>query len=235
MAEDYTGTEGDDALADGLDIMDGEEDRRDGWKAINKTRDMIAQLKAWVTSQISSINLTWGSITGTLSAQSDLQTALNAKLTRSSAQYTADFASRDNQISNKLDKAGGTITGTLGVNGQLFVGDKPPASFSFVVAYFNGDNRLSAGASSRRFKDGIIHDPEIPDMFSVPIAEYEMTEDPDRTRRFGYIAEDLADSDLERFVVYDEDGIPFSYDMMALLLAQCAQLDKRLRALEEGQ
>lgn len=43
MAESYTGDEGDDALAAGLDVMDGTEDRRDGWKAINKTRDMIAQ------------------------------------------------------------------------------------------------------------------------------------------------------------------------------------------------
>lgn len=43
MPESYTGTEGTAAAAAGLDVMDGDEDRRDGWLAINKTRDYIVQ------------------------------------------------------------------------------------------------------------------------------------------------------------------------------------------------
>lgn len=42
MAESYTGTEGQAALAAGYPILDGTEDRREGYLAVNKTRDMIA-------------------------------------------------------------------------------------------------------------------------------------------------------------------------------------------------
>lgn len=41
MPESYTGTEGTTAAANGMDILDGTEDRRQGWLAINKTRDYI--------------------------------------------------------------------------------------------------------------------------------------------------------------------------------------------------
>lgn len=214
---------------------------------ITKTRDYIAQRTNAVTpvdkggtgsttaaAARSALGITASNIPA---SSGNVQSQLDGKLTRTQSQYNADFAARDSQISGlssgKLDKVGGTITGTLGVNGQLFVGDKPPASFSFVVAYFNGDNRLSAGASSRRWKQDIDREPVMPDLFSVPIAEFAMRQDPDKTRRFGYIAEDLADSpELQRFVVYDDKGLPFSYDMMALLLAQCAQLNEKVTALQ---
>lgn len=48
MPENYTGDEGDDAIAAGLDVMDGTENWagvNGGWRAINKTRDMIAAVK----------------------------------------------------------------------------------------------------------------------------------------------------------------------------------------------
>lgn len=60
MPESYTGDEGDDALAEGFDVMDGNEDRRDGWRAINKARDYAAQVKA----SLESLTIAWASITG---------------------------------------------------------------------------------------------------------------------------------------------------------------------------
>lgn len=43
MSEQYDGTEGTDAAAAGMDVMDGGENWNQGWQSINKTRDMIAQ------------------------------------------------------------------------------------------------------------------------------------------------------------------------------------------------
>lgn len=60
MPETYTGDEGDDALDAGYDVMDGNEDRRDGWRAINKTRDYIAAVK----NSLSTMNWPWSRISG---------------------------------------------------------------------------------------------------------------------------------------------------------------------------
>lgn len=224
---------GDAATAAGIPLIASTADVREGYNHHNETRDIIAQRTAEVTP------ITKGG-TGATSA-SEARSALgitpllDAKLTRTNSQYNADFASRDTQIARKLDKStGGTVEGTLGVSGAFYVGTRPPASFSYVVAYFNGDNQLCSGASSNRWKQDIVRGPALPNLFAVPLAEFAMRQDADKTRRFGYIAEDLAKSpEMERFVVYDDKGLPFSYDMMALLLAQTAQLHQENTALRD--
>jgi hypothetical protein len=60
MPESYDGNEGNDALAAGYSKMDGAEDRRDGWRAINLTRDYVAQLKTLFNTG----NWPWARITG---------------------------------------------------------------------------------------------------------------------------------------------------------------------------
>lgn len=52
MPETYTGAEGTVAANAGLDILDGTEDRRNGWLAINKTRDYIVSHLAALTGRI---------------------------------------------------------------------------------------------------------------------------------------------------------------------------------------
>lgn len=72
MAETYTGTEGTEALNAGMTILDGTEDRRQGWLSINKARDYIAQFfntavanaKAYTDQKFAAISLTWDAITG---------------------------------------------------------------------------------------------------------------------------------------------------------------------------
>lgn len=55
MGDIYNGTEGDDALEAGLDIMDGTEDWRDGWKSVNKTRDMVARVRTWINDTLAAL------------------------------------------------------------------------------------------------------------------------------------------------------------------------------------
>lgn len=93
MAEQYPANNGygNDALANGMVVLDGTEDRRNGWQAINRTRDYIVQrvagTRAWAEQQFAQVNVTLGT-----------------KLTRTTEQYNADIAFRDNQIAALNDR-----------------------------------------------------------------------------------------------------------------------------------
>lgn len=130
----------------------------------------------------------------------------------------------------------------LTLSGHLYVPNAVAAASGYVVAYINGDGRLSKGASSRRFKKNIGEAPGQGDLFAVPLSEFEM-KDGDGVRILGYIAEDLAESpDLARFVVWEtapdgqgglaRTGNAESIDFIQLLLAQVAQLADRVKELE---
>lgn len=152
--------------------------------------------------------------------------------------------------SGKVSKSGDTMTG------HLYLPNAVAATSGYVIAYWNGDGRVSKGASSERYKDDIapIEPASLGDIFPQ-LHEFVMKDDPDRTTRVGYIAERLHESeDLRRFVVYqtepilDEPGsftgqrrltldendqpIPDSIDFIALLLAQVAALNDRVIELE---
>lgn len=239
MPESYTGTEGNDAIAAGLDVMDGGEKwagTNGGWRAINKTRDMIANLKTWVTAQLAAISLSWGTITGTLSDQTDLQSALNAKLTKSSAQYASD-------LNSKYNTAGGTLFGSLSMTGgaHIYVPNAIQATDGYTIAYINSDGRLSKGASSERFKKDIaVVDPlSLGDLFG-DLYRFQMRSG-DGSWKYGDIAERLAENPAtEPFVIYetapdDEGGVrstgrPESVDFIMLHAARIAQLNARLEA-----
>jgi len=233
---------GDDALAAGMDPMLGTEPAETIDQRINYALDMIAggpaNWKPDVTLPASKIGdgtvpiANGGTAAATAAgARTNLDVFAKGE-TYNRGTIDAAFSARDATIASKLPLAGGTVTGDLGVAGNLYVGTHPPATSGYVVAYINGDNRIAGGASSQRFKHDIVRDPELPDLFVVPLAEFVMDGDETETRRFGYIAEDLADSPLKRFVVYEENGAPYSYDMIALLLAQVAQLHARVAELE---
>lgn len=246
MPETYTGTEGTEALAAGYDILDGTEDRRDGWLAINKTRDYLAALKTWVQTQIAGIQLTWDAITGkpaTFPPDAHTHQRVENGPNWFGWQGGGTFGTGDSvSVGNDLGVdgviyAGGNVRAT----GDVFVPNATPAVSGYAVAYLNTDGRLARGASSRRYKTDITDAADLGDLFAVPLREYRMLqtgEEPptypvDEHPRIGYIAEELLGTDLERFVVY-LDGQVESIDFIALLMAQNYDLAQRVRALETG-
>lgn len=231
MPESYTGNEGNDAIAGGLDVMDGGENwagTNGGWRAINKTRDMIANLKTWVVEQLASINLSWGAITGK----------------PSTFPPSAHTHQRVEVGGNWFGWQGGSSWGTgdhvaigsnLTVQGHIFVPNSSIASGSWTVAYIDGSGRLSRGASSERFKENIeIVDPlSLGDVFG-DLYRFQMIGG-DGSWKFGDIAERLAENPaLAPFVVYEtapdgdggfkSTGRPESIDFLMLQRVQIAQL-----------
>lgn len=129
--------------------------------------------------------------------------------------------------SGKVSKTGDTMTG------DLFLPNSTAATSGYTAAYINGDGRVCRGASSFRWKKDITRGPQLPDVFAVPGASYKMRQDPLEAVRYGYIAEDLAANPAtEPFVVYGEDGKPFSFDMTSLMFAQILALEARVKELE---
>lgn len=147
-------------------------------------------------------------------------------------------------LSSRVAKSGDTMTG------NLFLPTSSAASVSYTICYINGDGRVSRGASSERYKKFISEiDPlDIGNLFP-PLKRWQMRSG-DGVWRYGYTAEQIAaDPVTEPFAVYqrhiEEDGtaphlerddagnpIPDSIDFVGLLLAQVAQLNARLTALE---
>lgn len=200
MPEGYTGDEGTDAALEGLTVMDGAERWFNGWRAINKTRDMVAwalgQAKSYADTLFGSISLTWGSITG--------KPTTYPPSTHSHDRITA--GGRTAQI----DSTQLYVNTNIGVDGgHVYVPSSSAATSGYVVAYINGDGRLSKGASTERVKDGIRQiDPFSLGQIFPDLYEFFMKDDPGQMMRVGNIAERLDESDdLRRFVVYEREPI----------------------------
>lgn len=244
----YTGDEGDEALDEGMAVMDGTEDWRDGWRAINKTRDYIAQfyntVRDWVTATFvpkTDVYNGTGSVFNKIPRYDGSGRLIAA--TPTAANQAAPKAYVDGAISgisiptpdlsSRVAKSGDTMTG------NLWLPNSTAATSSYTVAYINGDGRVSRGASSERYKKYIsdLEPSTLGDLFAAPFTRFQMRADgitaADDTWRYGYIAEHLIDTDMEPFVV-TIDGQVESIDFIGLLLAQVAQLNQRLKALEEG-
>lgn len=239
---------GDDALAAGMQILTGNEPANTLDTEMNLTRDYIAQRTSTVTpvnkggtgattAAQARGNLGISATNTPMSGFSNVQAGIDAKLTRTSAQYNADFASRDSNINSRLSRSGDTVDGDFVVNGSLRVPNSSPATSGWQVAYINGDGRLSRGSSSERYKKYISEvDPSSLGDIWPDFTRFQMRNG-DGAWTYGYIAERMAENEDQRpFVVYAEhDGetVPDSIDFIALLMAQVAQLEKRLSALEE--
>lgn len=240
MAETYTGNEGTEAAAAGMDVLDGTEDRRTGWLAINKTRDYLA-------AKLAAIN--WSSLVGKpTSFPNDDVTEATASATEgalvrygtggrinvgapgtaaANAATKGYVDDRVGSIDAGVPASGGTFTG------QVYFPNSTPASSGYTVAYINSDGRLAKGASSERYKSDIDRAPVIPNVFVVPIAAYTLTADPDHVTRYGPIAEDLAANPATaELVVYDVEGRIESFDMISYLHAAVANLNARVEELE---
>lgn len=260
MAETYTGTEGTAALAAGMKIADGTEDRRQGYLAINRSRDYIVQFfnaaKAYAESLVPAV---WPvnrggtgrtNIFSTTAPSSDAAPVVvkpDGSLARMSGQFSSSYVPQPPPVdlSSRVAKTGDTMTGNLGIDGaHLIVPAAAPATSSYAVAYINGDGRLSKGASSERYKKYISEiDPDSLGDIWPSLHRFQMRHGDAGDWKYGYIAERLHENPDQRpFVVYaDVDGelVPDSIDFIALQGAQIAQLHQaidllaqRLEALE---
>lgn len=255
MPESYTGTEGTAAAAAGYSVLDGGEQWKTGWRAINKTRDMLAALKT-------SIAAVWpvakGGTGATTASGARTNLGLDATVAAVAAATPAgtgdtlvkrtsdgrinvgtptgsDNAAPKSYVDAQSLKSGGLITGNLQVNGEIRSPNATPATSGYTIAYIDGpDGRICRGASSERYKANIAPvDPlDLGDVFGQ-LYTFTMRKDGDNKPRLGDIAERLAESPaLEQFVVYDADGLPDSIDFVAMLRAQTASLNARLAAAE---
>lgn len=247
---------GDDALAAGMDVVLGTEDIRNSYDEINKTRDYIAQRTSAVTPVLKGgtgattasgarANLGLTTMDQAITPSTIVQRDTNASIAADYvyvgqapvlAQHATPKSYVDAAIASKADdsntvhRTGDTMTG------QLYLPNSFAAASGFTVCYINGDGRVSRGSSSRRYKKYIHDAPALGDLFAAPLREYQMRADgvmpDDGVKHIGYIAEELVDTDMERFVVIVNDQVE-SIDFIALLLAQNAQLNARLSALED--
>ena len=151
-------------------------------------------------------------------------------------------------LGNQGLPSGGTFTS------NVYFPNAVAATSGYTVAYLNSDGRLSRGASSERYKEGIVglNPADLGDIFP---ALYSFRMKGSDTPRVGWIAERLDEHpDQQPFVVYardveyDDDGevtgarlavdesgrpIPESIDFIALLIAQNAQLHQQLDLLAQ--
>lgn len=221
---------GDDALAAGMAIMTGNELANTLDTEVNLSRDYIAQR----TSAITPIDKGGTGATTADAARTNLGlgTAATEDISggggdvASTGWVAANYASAT-AVNSRVAKSGDTMTG------DLKLPNATPATSSYVVAYINGDGRISKGASSRRFKRNIRQPRALPAVFAVGLSEYEMR-DGDGTRILGYIAEDLVGTPMARFVVRDADGKPEAIDVIQLLMVQVAVLQERVAQLENA-
>ncbi|MBD3941947.1 hypothetical protein IF188_09595 [Microbacterium sp. NEAU-LLC] len=225
----YTGKEGDTALANGMAVMDGTEDWRDGWRSINKTRDYIVTMFNTLIAKVWPLGISKGGTGATTGAAARTNIgAVEDGIGTGLAFYSPGFgriAFRAPGVSNgselQLVGTGGSYLPLSGgtLSGNLYLPAATPASSSYTVCYLNGDGRVSKGASSRRYKDEItpVAPEALGDLFPQ-LHSFVMKDDPSRTVRTGYIAEDLdASPALRPFVVYErvtevEDVVEDVYD-----------------------
>ncbi|MGP6170630.1 hypothetical protein ACTU6V_05415 [Microbacterium sp. A204] len=238
---------GDDALADGMDIVPGTADRRNGYEEINKTRDYIVQRIASKIAALWPLPINKGGTGKTTAADARVAlgvwansgaTAPNttpslgwngARLQYEIPGYAGpvNLANLSDVGSGYLPLAGGTLSG------HLYLPAASPADSGYTVAYINSDGRVSRGASSERYKKYISEvAPETLGDVWPDLVRFQMRSG-DGSWKYGYIAERLDESDdLKPFVVYDTEGRPDSIDFIALLMVQNAQLNERVKALE---
>lgn len=229
--ETYTGDEGTEALAAGMDVMDGTEDRRNGWLAINKARDYIVSFIAdlWPltvarggtganNAATARTNLGIPGIAAENSAEAGKLPIYNStgQLTSFPPALGAHVATKayvDGQTPPQQLTDGGTFlradgknlgtTGDLFASGSAILYGASAATSGWTQAYIDGNGRVSKGASSERYKKYISTiDAEVLGDVWPDLVRYQMRGG-DGSWRYGYIAERLAEhADQQPFVVY---------------------------------
>ena len=237
---------GDDAAAAGMDLVPGTLPANQIDTEINKTRDYIAQKDA-ATRPVAKGGT---GATTAANARTNLdvyakgetypKTVLDSQFADINTAFANDAAAIAGKadasaLAGKFDKSGGTVSGDVGVSGNVFI---PGASAggSGVIAYVqNSDSRITRGVSARRFKKNIrTLDPLALGDLAQPLVEYQMKVAYDRSGDWfiGHIADGMIGTPAERFVIFNAEGEVESIDFIPYLLAMNAQLHARLATLE---
>jgi hypothetical protein len=239
---------GDDAAAAGFPLVSGSLPANQIDTELNRTRDLVAQNRVRNAADV----VTTGS-----NVQNDLNYLNSTKISNDGAGtptigyiggnhvrilipgYMDQPLANVSDVDARVAKTGDEMSGYLRVNDHIYVPNAFPAVSGYTILYQNSDGRISKGASSERYKKYIsaIEPSELGDIFPQ-LHRFQMRSldgTGDGHWRYGYIAERLDEDVAQRtFVVYDEEGRPDSIDFIGLLLAQVANLNARLKALEEG-
>lgn len=240
MADDIDGTEGNDAIAAGYPVMSGTEDWRDGWKSVNRTRDLVARLKSWTTTAVNAVNarldnlnLTWGAITGK-PTEFPPSAHTHSAISESGGKYFRWDGAQ--WLSNALVgiAAALNVGGDATVGGNIFIPNATAVNQgTWVALYRNGDGRIGLTPSARKYKKSIKHyDGSVLGLQPVTFA---IKGDAENARHLGIIADDA--EAIEPLLVITEGGQveSFHYELLAVaLLADVRRLAARIDELENG-
>ena len=233
---------GDAAVGAGYPILTGSERANTIDTEINRTRDIIAQLKAWVQSKFDSLNLTWTAITGKPSTfppsghTHDVGQVTNGNNALSSRMWFNDV---DTAIRSQGDTAqlwvrqDGTIwTGQPILSPHAY--NNPVTIGTYYALYVQPDGRIGRTPSAAKYKHDV-HDYDGSVLGLRPVL-YVLNDDPDETVRLGVIADD-ADEHEPLLVQRNGDEIEgFSYELLAVaLLRDVQRLNARVAQLEAGE
>ena len=217
---------GDDAAAAGMDVVAGTADRRQGYDEINKTRDYIAQR----TSAVQPVAKGGTGATNAADARTNLDAAKTAHTHRIDDVYTSDGtqkygtalqaqlsamqSSLEVQIGSKVSNGANVTFGDI----YTPAGRSNPVSVGWVSAALGGDGRLGASPSAARFKQDITpRTYSLDDIDRITIVTYRLIEaveqlGDDARVEVGVIAEQLVEAGFPEFVVFGDDGQPFTVE-----------------------
>lgn len=248
MPETYTGDEGDDALAAGLDIMDGGEKWAGvdgGWRAINKTRDMIAGILGWFTGGLAVNKGGTGATTA-----SGARTALGLATAYSAVAAATASNTPDTLVMRASNGAISVATPVTSSNAATKgyvdsavadsgLADGPTSTAyarnatgagSWYAVWMNADNQFMRNTSSTQYKDNIR--PFTPgDIMQLRPVIFDRIDGP--ADEVGFIAEEVAECIPEAVAYYDGqiDGI-YDRPLIVALVAHVQALTARVAALE---
>ena len=156
---------------------------------------------------------------------------------------------------NYLPLTGGTLTGNLKINGEnklsLGSGTQNEIALStnsggeFLMKFASSSNqgailngKMTATSfyesSDERLKNNIsaISENDIQKVEKVDFKEYSFNSDPNNTKKYGVIAQDIEKVGLDNLVSENSEGMK-SVDYISLLILKIQQLENRIKELEK--
>lgn len=177
----------------------------------------ISQTSGLQTALDSKLNLTGGTISGTLT--------MTSNITSNSQIFTSNEFRTTGTVWADGDVRGGTMSADNSIAcGATYNQANAPAR----AMYVNSGGVFGIGSSSRRFKKNIVnadYDVDAIRQILVRNFEYKAEFGGDGTQEVGVIAEELVAIGLEDFVYFEDDGQAkaVAYDKLALLALTLAQ------------
>ncbi|WP_270353455.1 tail fiber domain-containing protein [Microbacterium testaceum] len=227
---------GDDAVAEGIDLVPGNGMASDLDFYINRLADELAKRSRFTKGSTAlAIRTSLGisaanTPTTTADVQTDLDFLARQKLDRTIEQYNADFADRDARIGAAQSRADeGNVNGIAARQGNLYTDSYNRAISGTRRALVIQDNgQLGYAASTERLKKNIrpedVTDEQVL-MLALVSYQWRAAVAVDDRREMGLIAERLIDAGLGWACFYDGDGTVegINYEMVGVALLPAVQ------------